>query len=388
MKFLVLLIGVAVAFAKDSSVSQNFSEGYIQFSADVYKELLKSHSGNFLVCPLSVSTVLALTHIGAKGDTAKQISQALHLPEDKHAIQQIFEELSPKLEGDDKYDLSSANKIYVSKDFEISKDFKNTAINSFKSEIENINFDQNSEAASIMNNWVEERTHNKIKDLVSEDDLNGDTRAVLINALYFHGKWATKFDVRYTEKKTFHVTNQKETKVDMMEQISSFKYYESSELNAKFLEMPYKGKDVSMTIVLPNDVEGLSSLEKKIANVLRQPEYTTQKVHVQIPKFKIESEIQFKGILMELGVVDAFKDSADFSGIGAAKDRLKITKVVQKTFIEVEEEGTTAAAATAVYMGYAAHAYVPPKEFNANHPFIYYLRSPAGILFIGRYMEG
>ncbi|KAF2886118.1 hypothetical protein ILUMI_20055 [Ignelater luminosus] len=390
MKFLVLLIGVAVAYAEDSSVLQNFSEGYIQFSADVYKELLKSHSGNFLVCPLSVETVLALAHIGAEGDTAMQITKALHLPEDKHAIQQIFEELIPKLEGDDKYDLSSANKIYVKKNFEISKDFKNTAINSFNSEIENIDFNQNSEAASVMNNWVEEKTHNKIKDLISKDDLNEDTRAVLINALYFHGKWATKFDVKDTQKKTFHVTNEKETKVDMMEQTSSFKYYESSELNAKFLEMPYKGKDVTMTIVLPNDVEGLSSLEEKIANVLRQPEYRTEKVHVQIPKFKIESKIQFKDILVKLGVVNAFEDFADFSGIGAAKDRLKISKIVQKTFIEVEEKGTTAAASTALFVEKyrSGHVYIPPKEFNANHPFIYYLRSPAGILFIGRYMEG
>lgn len=208
--------------------------------------------------------------------------------------------MAPRLQGNEEYELNSANKIYVKKNFEINKDFKNTAINSFKSDIENIDFEQKSEAASVMNDWVEEKTRNKIKDLISKDDLNEDTRAVLINALYFHGKWATEFNVKDTEKRSFHVTSQKETKVDMMELTSSFKYYESADLNATFLEMPYKGEDVTMTFVLPNDIEGLSALESKIADALKQPEYRSHRVHVQIPKFKVESKIQFKDILQKV----------------------------------------------------------------------------------------
>lgn len=392
MKFLILLaLGVMATQAEQDPVLKEFSDGNVLFTANVYKEMLKTHSGNFLVCPLSVDVVLALVHAGAKGNTAKQLSSGLHLPESHEKISETFTKLSPTLQGNDKYTLSSANKVYVKDSFKISDKFKSTAVDVFKAEIQNIDFTKKEKAAGDMNKWVEEKTHDKIKDLIKPDDLDEDTRAVLINALYFKGAWVKQFSEHLTKKKPFHVSKQKQVDVDMMEITDSFNYYESPELKAKFLEMPYEGGDVTMTFVLPNDVEGLSALESRINEVLVAPKYNWERVHVQLPKYKIESTIQFKPILQALGVVDAFEDFADFTGIGANQEPLKISKVIQKAFIEVEEKGTTAAAATAVIPIVGLSASIgpiePPKEFLADHPFLFILKHNNGILFVGRHLS-
>ncbi|KAF2894773.1 hypothetical protein ILUMI_11399 [Ignelater luminosus] len=389
MKLLLLFaFGVLSTFAEDSQLLKEFSEGNIQFSADVYKEMLKSNSGNFLVCPLSVDIVLALVHAGARGETAQQLSTGLHLPESHEKIEQIFTKLAPTLQSNDKYNLSSANKVYVKDNFKISDKFKSTAVNVFDAEIQNIDFTKKEQAATEMNKWVEDKTHDKIKDLISPDDLNQYTRAVLINAIYFHGQWVKQFDEYSTRKRTFYLNANDHVETDMMEITDSFNYYESPDLNAKFLELPYEGGDITMTFVLPNDKDGLPALEARIDEVLATPKYSFERVHVIIPKFKIETTIQFKPILQALGIKDAFEDNADFSGIGAQKEPLKISKVIQKAFIEVEEKGTTAAAATAVMLVELASFDIPtspPKQFVADHPFVCYLRSSSAIIFIGRY---
>lgn len=273
-----------------------------KLTAFFLQELLKSNSGNFLVCPLSVDVVLALVHAGAKGSTAKQLTDGLQLPETPELVQQTFSALAPKLQGNEYYNLSSANKIYVKDTFQISDSYKTTAVNVFNAEIDNIDFIKNEEAAKTMNSWVEQQTHDKIHDLISKDDLDEDTRLVLINAMYFHGNWESKFHDYATRKRDFYLNNNDKVEIDMMEQTNSYRYYESKELNAKFLQMPYKGGDISMTIVLPNDKEGLGALEAKIEEVLVQPAYTFERVHVVLPKFKIETTIKFNPILQNVSL--------------------------------------------------------------------------------------
>jgi serpin B len=389
MKLLLLVaLGVVSTLADDAQLLKDFTDGNVKFTASVYKELLKSNSGNFLVCPLSVDVVLALVHAGAKGNTAKQLTDGLQLPETPELVQQTFGALAPKLQGNEFYNLSSANKIYVKDSFQISDSYKTTAVNVFQAEIDNIDFTKNEVAAKTMNSWVEKQTHDKIKDLISKDDLDEDTRLVLINAMYFHGNWDSKFEKYATRKRDFFLNNNDKVEIDMMEQTHSYKYYESQELNAKFLEMPYKGGDISMTIVLPNDKEGLGALEANIEKVLVQPSYSFERVHVVLPKFKIESTIKFKPILQNLGIVDAFEDNADFTGIGANQEPLKISKVIQKAFIEVEEEGTTAAAATAAIAVSRSGGIrkIKQSEFVADHPFVFILsHNSAAHLFVGRY---
>lgn len=259
--------------------------------------MLKYNNGNFLVCPLSVDIVLALVHAGARGPTAQQLSAGLHLPNSREKIEQIFTKLAPTLQSNDKYNLSSANKVYVKDSFEISDKFKSTAVKVFDAEIQNIDFTKKVQAAAEMNKWVEDKTHDKIKDLISPDDLDEYTRAVLINAIYFHGQWVKQFDEYSTRKRAFYLNAKDHVETDMMEITESFNYYESPDLNAKFLELPYEGGDITMTFVLPNDKDGLPALEARIAEALTTPKYSLERVHVVIPKFKIETTIKFKPIL-------------------------------------------------------------------------------------------
>ncbi|KAK4881888.1 hypothetical protein RN001_005207 [Aquatica leii] len=386
---LLLVVGLVAVYAEENALLKEFSDGNIKFSADVYSEMKKTNSGNFLVCPLSVDVILALVHAGAKGDTAKQLSKGLHLPESHEEVQNIFKELSPKLKGTEEYTLSSANKVYVKNGFQISDNFKTVAVNVFNSEIQNIDFTKSVAAATEMNKWVEAQTHDKIKDLISKDDLDEDTRAVLINAMYFKGSWVKQFSEYGTRKRPFHVSKVNKVDVDMMEITDYFNYYEDANLKAKFLEMPYEGNDISMTFILPDDVEGLGELENNIPAVLATPKYSKERVHVQIPKYKIESTIKFKPILENLGVKDLFNDNADLTGIGAHKEQLYVSKVIQKAFIEVEEKGTTAAAATAAIVSKKKANFqfrgVKVFEFQADHPFMFVLKhQSAGILFVGR----
>lgn len=387
MKLLVLVVlGVIATAAGESQLVKDFKTGNIQFSADVYSEYLKSGPGNFLVCPLSAQVVLALLQSGAGGQTAHQLASGLHLPEATEQLHKMFVQLSPSLRGNEHYDLQSANKIYLKKGFTISDTYKSSAVDVFDAEIESIDFGKKAQAVEVINRWIEDKTDHKIKNMVNEGSLSEQSVAVLVNAMYFRAEWVHQFPFYATSQNSFYRNNQDKITVDRMSTTRRFNYYEDTELNAKFLEMPYEGGDVTMTIVLPNDKDGLSRLEGKIAEVLVAPAYEQELVMVGMPKFKINTEIKFKSILQELGITDMFGSSADFSAISPNHESLQVSEVLQKTIVDVHEKGTTAAAATIVMMPGAAP---PPKDyktFEADHPFIFYLKSQAGIMFVGRYV--
>ncbi|KAF5278860.1 hypothetical protein FQR65_LT03549 [Abscondita terminalis] len=373
----------------ETNLLQKFIDGNQRFSAEVYKEVKAKVTGNFLFCPLSAEIILALTRMGARGATGTQLSQGLHLPEDTNEIQQIFKQMTPKLKSTDAYTLNSANRIYLNNGYKIQEDFKNVAQESFSADIKNVDFMNKIAAASEINQWVSEQTFGKIKDLIDPNILSEDTRTVLVNALYFKGTWVTKFNEMATKAKPFFLNNEKKVDVEMMEETDYYRYGENLNLQAKILEMPYQGGEYSMVFVLPNDKEGLAELENNLDEVLTAKSGYQSKVHVQIPKFKVETEIKFTDILKKLGVKDAFENYADLSGFSAPGERpLKISDVVQKAVIEVDEKGTVAAAATAV-IGAVSYSLVQTRayEFIADHPFIYYIKGPNGVMFIGRYVQ-
>ena len=390
MILIALTFVIAHVMCEDGSLKK-FSDGNVKFTANVYKELLKTNAGNFLVCPMSVQTVFALLHAGTRGTTASQISSGLNLPESSEELKNTFKSLLPILQHTGVYNLSSANKIYIKNQFKVKDEFKTVATETFKSEIQEIDFEKKSYAVNEINKWVEEQTHDKIKNLLTEDDINELTRLVLINAMYFKGNWIHKFEKYNTRKQPFYLSKNKQTDIDTMEITKHFKYHECNKLNVKYLEMDFEGGDMSMTFVLPNDKEGLSAVENNLKEILEEQKYTWEKVHVKIPKYKIETKIQFVPILQKLGIVDAFDgDKADLSGINSNPgEKLSVAKVIQKAFIEVKEEGTTAAAATAVLLIVGSSGmvgpYIPPKEFIADHPFIFILRHKHGVMFVGRY---
>lgn len=259
----------------------------------------KSNSGNLLFSPFSVQVVLALAQEGARGATRDELLQGLSLPND---TQTVIKSILPKLtvnRGDSK--LLTANKIYVQNGFEITGEYKSIATGPYRSGAESVDFSQNVQAANTINKWVESQTNDKIKDLLKSDSLDSTTKLVLVNALYFNAKFVEPFDTYATRKQKFQKNDKESVNVDMMSQTSSFNYYESLELNAKFLEMTYKDSNVTMTIVLPNEVNGLAALEDKLDQVLVRPNYTWEYVAVSLPKFSIEtSDIQFVPILQKV----------------------------------------------------------------------------------------
>lgn len=252
---------------------------------------------NFLVSPFSVETVLALTQSGAKGETATEIRNALNLPDTKEKTEAAYKELLPAIRGSEHYSLHSANKIYAKNGFEIHPEFQKTASEVYYAGIEGINFGLKEEAAQTINNWVSNQTEEKILDLINPKSLSDDTRAVLVNALYFKGKWLNPFEGYATRKKDFYKTAKDAVQVDTMQTTDTFNYYESPKLNAKFLELPYQGGDISMVIVLPNEREGLAAVEGKLEDVFADHDWTLERVNVELPKFTIESSVQFVSIL-------------------------------------------------------------------------------------------
>jgi serpin B len=380
---LVLLLTICANLAEDATL-QEFPNAVNSFTPSVYKEVLKTEKANFLVSPFSAATLLALAQSGCRGDTAEEIRQVLHFVGGREKAESAVKEVLSKLTNEE-YTLHTANKIYVKSNFSVKEEFEKTAVEVYGAQSENVDFSEKNDAAKLMNAWVEEQTQHKIQNLVDPEILNNLTRVVLINALYFNAKWLVPFPPFHTRKSDFHKSATEVVQVDTMyldEQY--YNYYECHHLDAKLLELPFKG-GASLTIVLPNQIEGLVSLESKIKRSFRPHNLTSQLVNVALPKFKIESTVDFKKVLKKLGVKKAFGDEADLSGIAGEKGDLVISNIVQKSFIDVNEEGVEAAAAT----------YIPiilpemglpdsPKQFIVDHPFIFYIKVKGMILFAGR----
>lgn len=289
---------------------------------------------------------MALVHSGAKDDTAKEIRTTLKLP---NKVEETFQNLLPTLKNEKLYNLLSANKIYVKEGFEIRKEFKKSAVDVFQADIENIDFNKKVEAAKSINSWVEEQTHDKIRDLLNSDDLSPLTRLIIINTLYFQGNWTNDFSKYATSKKEFYKMDKKSVLVDTMHNTEIYNYHECNDLNAKFLELPFEGNDAVMVIVLPNEQNGITNLQNEILRVFADRNYTRELISLSLPKFKIESSFNVEDVLKELGLKKAFSsEEADFSGIAGNKGSLVIDKIKQKTFIDVAEKGVEAAAATSI----------------------------------------
>jgi serpin B len=383
----IFLLSVFLVLAENGAV-QEFTKANNLFTPAVYKQISQTEKGNFLVSPLSAETVLALLQSGCKDETAQELRTVLHLPEDKETVESAIKSLLPKLKGSDFYTLHTGNKMYVKKDFSIKDGFKKAAAQVYYADTDTIDFTQSVQAAKTMNSWVEKHTNDKIHDLIDSNSLDQYTRAVLINALYFKANWSSPFSPAASENINFYKTATDIVQVNALQQFEVFfKYYECPHLKAEFLELPFEGNEASMMIVLPKERDGLAALESKIENVFA-PMHTLKKeyLNVILPKFRIETSVNFKYILKNLGVQKIFDaQEADLSGIAGEKGDLIVNEVVQKTFIGVSEEGVEAAAGTFVPEPVpTSDPTEPPKNFNADHPFIFYIKVKDTIIFAGR----
>ncbi|KAH3729958.1 leukocyte elastase inhibitor-like [Dreissena polymorpha] len=362
------------------------------FSLDLYKHVVSHNpNDNMFMSPSSIFVVMTMVQTGAKNETRKQMISTLRFrSNDQQMILADAEQFVKVLnKGSDHVTLKIANRLYPNSDKHILEDYIKAAVKHLASDVTYVDFISNPEGSrQEINKWVEEVTNEKIKNLLPSGSINTLTRMVVANAIYFKGNWATQFEPNSTTRTDFHTLDGKSVKLDMMKrEMKKVLYGENKALDCKVLHMPYIGDELAMVVLLPNSVTGLLEMEKKInvekINQCIEDVYSPT-VKVSVPKFKLESSFQLSDTLSCLGMPDVFDtNKGDLSGMG--KD-LFVSEVFHKAFVDVNEEGTEAAAATAgTIMFFSAPP--PPKIFTADHPFMfmiwhYQLKAP---LFVGRY---
>lgn len=371
--------------------TESLVQGNTAFALDLYGQL-KNRPGNLFFSPYSISTALAMTYAGARGDTEKQMSRVLNFDIDPKKLHGLFGELQKQLGEISKQkgiELNVANALWTQTGHPFLPAFFGIVTNDYQANVNQADFNTRAEAArEEINRWVEQQTKDKIQNILPPGSLTQLTRLVLANAIYFKGAWLKPFDKAETSNQPFHLSGMRRVDVPLMHHFDEVRYVENKDFQA--VELPYGSNELSMVILLPREIDGCGELEKRfnpsfISRLLSQ--MRQQKVENFLPRFKLESELDLVQTLASMGMPDAFGPKADLSGIDGTK-LLYISGVFHKAWAEVNEEGTEAAAATVVAV--AARAMMkpppPPPVFRADHPFIFFIRDTrsGSILFLGR----
>ncbi len=380
--------------------------GNNKFALELYTKL-GSREGNLFFSPHSISTALALVYAGARGKTELQMTRTLHFPvivkpgtelsstliQNRQRFASVFGKIIENLNNRGEkggYELRLANALWGQKDYGFLEEFLELIETNYDGQLNEVDFIKATEATrKAINTWVEKKTNNKIKNLIRKGVLSSMTRLVLTNAIYFKGNWARQFKEDRTKEAPFTLSDGRKVDVAMMNQTEKFNYMETESLQA--LELPYVDDELSMIILLPKEFDGLDEFEKtlKAENLSKWlSKLRNRKVIVSIPKFKMTSQFGLAPVLKSMGMVDAFSAKADFSGMNGKRD-LFISAVIHKAYVDVNEEGTEAAAATAVTMKLTSVGPTRTPVFRADHPFLFLIRDnhSGSILFIGRVMN-
>jgi len=369
---------------------RNLVRGNSAFALEMYHKV-RDMEGNIFFSPYSISTAFAMTYAGARCETQKQMARVFHFslqPDEVHPPFDALQSHFQKLQKNSPFRLNIVNALWIHEDYELLRTFLKLNRKYYQAQLFNLDFYKDPEGSRLrINGWVEDKTEDKIKDLLPSGSIDTLTRLVLTNAIYFKAEWKNTFSVNTTKEHDFWINPDENVRIEMMSQKARFGYWENEVF--QILEMPYIKNDLSMVVFLSRKKDGLSDLEMNLdiktlddwlSNL--EPQY----VHVYFPKFKTSQNIDLKTILRSLGISDAFTDRADFSGMEPKKE-LYITDALHKAYIDVDEIGTEAAAATAVSVGVTS--ILPPEdvpEFRADHPFLFLIKDNAteSILFMGR----
>ncbi|XP_064299551.1 ovalbumin-related protein Y-like [Phalacrocorax carbo] len=376
-----------------------------EFCFDVFKELKVHHANdNIFYSPLSIISALAMVYLGARGNTQSQIEKALHFDNitgvgdtiDSQCgiseyIRNSFKDLVSDITVPNAtYSFKIADRLYIEKTYPILPEYLKCAKKFYEAGLEDVNFKTaTEEARQLINSWVEKETSGQIQDILEPGSVDLDTVLVLVNAIFFKGLWKTAFKEEHTQEFPFRVTKEESRPVQMMCQNSTFKVAAVAADKVKILELPYASGELSMLVLLPDDVSGLEQLENKISSE-KLTEWTSpnvmekKRVKVYLPRMKIEEKYNLTSVLMALGMTDLFSPSANLTGISSTES-LKISEAVHEVYMEVNEEGTEIAGSAEV-MGDIKHS--PEfEEFRADHPFLFLIKHHPtnSILFFGRY---
>ncbi|XP_017656025.1 serpin B6 [Nannospalax galili] len=365
------------------------------FALNLLKTLGEDSSKNVFFSPLSISSALAMVFMGAKGTTASQMAEVLSLNKCSSSgggdVHQGFQSLLSEVnKTGTQYLLRTANRLFGEKSCDILSSFKDSCHKFYEAEMEELDFANAPEQSrKHINTWVAKKTEDKIKELLSPEAVNIDTKLVLANAIYFKGNWERQFNKEHTQERMFKVSKNEEKPVQMMFKKSTFKTTYIGEIFTRILWLPYVGNELNMIILLPDEHMDLRTVEKELTyeNFMewtKLDKMDEEELEVFLPRFKLEENYDMKDVLCGLGMTEAFDQTkADFSGI--SKEGLSLSKVVHKAFVEVNEEGTEAAAATAAIMMRKCMMFAP--SFCADHPFLFFIQhnKTNGILFCGRF---
>ncbi|XP_027816682.2 serpin B3-like isoform X1 [Ovis aries] len=414
----------------------SLGEAIIHLAIDLFHQIRQSEKENIFLSPFSVSSALAMTYLGARENTASEMQKVLHFseiaenprgqaagnPVEKpgnihHHFQKLLTELK---KSTDAYELRVANRLYGEKEFPFLQEYMDNVQKFYLASVESADFKNAAEESrKMINSWVESQTNGgwtkspcskqranlqqlnvenededssgneRIKGLFPKDSLDSTTVLVLVNAVYFKGQWNQKFQEESTAEEKFWLNKDTSKPVQMMKQTSHFNFVSLEDVQAKILEIPYKGGELSMLVLLPSEADGLQELEdqltaEKLIAWTSPQNMGKRQVDLHLPRFKVEDSYDLVPTLKALGMVDAFHDgAADFSGMTGRRD-LVVSTVVHKCFVEVTEEGTEAAAATDVEI--ITRAGRNSESFRCDHPFLFLIKHirTNSILFCGR----
>lgn len=382
-----------MVIANQTTDVQQVIEGNTSFAFALYNHL-RAQDGNLFLSPYSISTALAMTYAGAKGTTETQMANTLRFALGQETLHPTFAEYAKQLQNVQRagnVTLTLANALWLQQDFSLRDAFINILHQYYATNAFLVNFkDAAEDARQKMNHWVEQQTQKKITELIPQGALDEQTRLVLTNAIYFKGNWAMPFDKTLTENADFWIRPGEKILTPMMHQRQMFAYAENETL--QMLEMPYNGDELSLLIFLPKAQDGLAEIETALSSEqinIWLSDLSVREVEVYLPTFKFAATFNLSQTLAAMGMPDAFSEQADFSGMEAAK-QLSISEVIHKAFVEVNEEGTEAAAATGVVVGVTSIQEPSPTPiFNADHPFFFLIRDNAlrSVLFMGRVVD-
>ena len=367
-------------------------DGNTAFACDLYAQLRNS-PGNLFFSPYSVSTALAMTYAGARGNTETQMAQVLHFGTDQARLHSAFSALQRQFNqanAQKGIELSLANALWAQQGHPFLPAFLSIGQGEYQANLNQADFKTGAEAARReINGWVARKTKDRIKDILPPGSLDLYTRLVLANAIYFKGAWANPFTKAETSPQPFHLTASRQTDVPLMHHFDTFKYMENDSFQA--VELSYAGGELSLVVLLPRKIDGCGQLEGQLSAVFLArclTQMKSQQVELFLPRFKMESNFKLGDTLGKMGMSDAFGPKANFSGMDGTQN-LFISDVFHKAWVEVNEEGTEAAAATIVAVAASAMPMKPPPPppvFRADHPFIFCIRDTrfGSLLFLGR----
>ncbi|XP_036902497.1 serpin I2 [Sturnira hondurensis] len=387
--FKVSLWSLLLTFS-GSQASRHMAQRNTEFAVDLYRAICSSHENNIIFSPLGMVLALGMVQLGAKGKAQQQIRQTLKFQETSTGeefsmLKSFFSAVSEKKQ---EFTFNLANALYLQEGFTVKEQYLHGNKKFFQSAIKVVNFQDAKACAETISAWVESKTDGKIKDMFSGKEFGPLTRLVLVNAIYFKGDWKQKFRKEDTQLMNFTKKDGAAVQVPMMKALlrRKYGYFSESSMNYQVLELPYKGDEFSLLIILPAEEVNIEKLEKRITahQILKWfSEMQEEEVEISLPRFKVEQKLDFKEALYSLNITEIFSGGCDLSGITDSSE-VYVSQVMQQVFFEINEDGSEAATSTGVHMPVIMS--LARNQFTANHPFLFIMKNNPtdSVLFMGR----